>query len=202
MIKTVPSFYNPWVHLLLPSSLGLVIIFTLFRLMDPLSLLELVMVPITLAVMSSWEWLIHKYWMHHSFKPFTFLFKKHRLHHQYYTDKRMELSSWNELYFILTPFWALVLVFTALVPMFIVASFVSWNVACLVVMTTMLYFVVYELTHATYHFPKSNWIRSNPIINYLSKHHTLHHNTKNMTRFNFNVSFPLFDWLTRTNFKN
>lgn len=196
--KSIPTNYNPWIHLLGPTSLALIIIFSLIGIVVSPVWWEWLTIPITLFIMSNWEWLIHRYWMHQLFKPFAFLFKKHRLHHQLYTENKMEISSYKELYHVLTPFWGIVLVFTTIIPLFIILQFISINVACIFIAVTLTYFILYEWTHASYHLSPNKWIRSNKLISFLSKHHATHHNPKNMVKYNFNVTFPLFDWFAKT----
>lgn len=196
--KKIPRHYNPWLHLLLPTNLAIGIIILLLVFMNPISWIQLITIPIALVILSSWEWLIHRFWMHQQFKPFSFLFKSHRLHHQLYSNTRMEISDWSELYFVLTPFYALVLVFTTIIPIFLILSFISWNVASLFIITTLVYFIVYEWTHMSYHLSPKMWVKSNRVTKFLSRHHVTHHIPKNMVKYNFNVTFPLFDWIGKT----
>jgi len=166
--------------------------------MESVSAAELLTIPIALIILSSWEWFIHRYWMHNLSKRLPFLFKKHRIHHQLYTDQRMSIESYQELYFVLTPFQAIVLIFITIIPIFLILYFISLNVACLFIIVTLAYFIVYEMTHTTYHLPAHHWLKSNSIITFLSKHHTTHHHPKHKVKYNFNVTFPLFDWLKKT----
>lgn len=184
--------------LIAPSLLATIIIVFLFQLMAQVSGWELLIIPLALIIMSSWEYGIHKYWMHKLFKPLWFLFKHHRTHHQRYTSSRMEINSVIELYFILSPVGGIMVVFATIVPLWFLISLFDVNAACLFIITTLLYFITYEFTHLSYHLPKTFWVRSKRIINFLSKHHTRHHDSRNLFKFNFNVTFPLFDWISRT----
>ena len=60
------------------------------------------------------------------------------------------------------------------------------------------YYLIYELTHLATHLPKSNWIFKIPYFRKARERHMLHHNTRMMHNWNFNVSFPLFDHLFGT----
>jgi len=193
-----PKFYNPWLHLIFPSLFALLIGYGLISTMSSVYWTEFLTIPIALIILSSWEWIIHRYWMHRLFKPFKFLHTKHLEHHKLYTDQHMEIKSWKEFYYVLTPFYAIILVFVTLLPIFAIVNIWSWNVACLFLITTLIYFVLYELSHVSYHLPKNHWLKSNKIIYFLSQHHRTHHNPLNMTKYNFNVTAPLFDWICQT----
>lgn len=68
------------------------------------------------------------------------------------------------------------------------------------------YFYINEMLHFYYHLNSENFIvRVSkiflPFVYTMRKHHQLHHNKKNMDRFNFGISSSLFDYIFRTKLK-
>jgi len=78
---------------------------------------------------------------------------------------------------------------------------ISPNVGLLFMATTIFYYLNYEILHFTYHLNEKWWISRTPIIKRLRHHHQVHHNKALMNRYNFNVSYPLSDWIFGTTYK-
>jgi sterol desaturase/sphingolipid hydroxylase (fatty acid hydroxylase superfamily) len=68
----------------------------------------------------------------------------------------------------------------------------------MMLVTTSLYVVLYELSHLAYHLPETSWIGRRQLVRVLREHHRTHHDPRLMQRWNFNVTVPLFDWLHGT----
>jgi sterol desaturase/sphingolipid hydroxylase (fatty acid hydroxylase superfamily) len=69
----------------------------------------------------------------------------------------------------------------------------SPNIALLFVLTSAGYFLNYELLHFSYHMDERSWIGRLPFMGQLRSHHTAHHNRRLMDRYNFNITYPIFD---------
>ena len=65
-----------------------------------------------------------------------------------------------------------------------------------------IYFLLYETLHALYHMPPAllrRWHLGGRLFSALQAHHAHHHRLDRMSHVNFNVAFPLMDWVMRTN---
>jgi sterol desaturase/sphingolipid hydroxylase (fatty acid hydroxylase superfamily) len=74
--------------------------------------------------------------------------------------------------------------------LFLVAS---PNVAWLYVATAISYFLCYEWLHFAYHQPPQGLIGRLPFVAVLRRHHMRHHDPSLMSRWNFNITFPICD---------
>ena len=72
------------------------------------------------------------------------------------------------------------------------------NLGWLFVATAVSYFLTYEWLHFSYHQPATSWIGRRALVQRLRRHHTLHHDLTRMTSVNFNITFPIADWLFGT----
>ena len=60
-------------------------------------------------------------------------------------------------------------------------------------------YLLYEMLHFSYHLPRDHWLhRHVPGLWRLRHLHVLHHQREHMTEINFNLTFPLTDWLLGT----
>jgi len=74
----------------------------------------------------------------------------------------------------------------------------SENVAWLAVATGIAYFLNYEWLHFAYHCDPQSRIGRIPGVRTLRNLHLHHHNPRLMTHYNFNITYPIGDWLFRT----
>ncbi len=51
-------------------------------------------------------------------------------------------------------------------------------------------------------YGKQSWVGRLPFMDRLRQHHTHHHNERLMTRYNFNIIYPNFDYLCDTDYAN
>jgi hypothetical protein len=82
----------------------------------------------------------------------------------------------------------------AALPVFFLIANLGWLFAA----TGVGYFLTYEWLHFAYHQPEASWIGRNPIVARLRRHHAVHHDPHRMRRVNFNITFPIADWLFGT----
>jgi hypothetical protein len=74
----------------------------------------------------------------------------------------------------------------------------SANVAWLFLIAGLAYYLNYELLHLAYHLPEeSSWFRL-PALRRLRRLHFEHHRPALMSHRNFNITYPIFDWLFGT----
>jgi hypothetical protein len=59
-------------------------------------------------------------------------------------------------------------------------------------------YLTYEVFHALEHLPREHWAARLPWIRHMAQLHRLHHRRECMRACNFNLIFPLADWLLGT----
>lgn len=203
IVHEAPGWYSPIAHLLFPSVFGLsVIVWAGSTLVAP-TLVGLATIPLTWLLANASEWRVHKSLLHKRVWFATTLFDRHTPeHHALFTTDTMAVKSRMEWRKVLLPAWAIVLLALAISPItFALARWVGPNVGRLFLATGMAYVVGYEWLHLSYHLPPGHPIARLPFIRRLGAHHAAHHDPKLMTRWNFNVTIPLWDWLRGTIYK-
>lgn len=197
----IPPWYNPWVHLAIPTAIGLSIVIGASSQIHALRLVELLAIPASLLLAFFFEWNAHKYVLHRRTPLVGVIYERHELqHHIIYTDQDMAMRDRREFWLILVPAYAICLIFVTACPLaFALFKLLSLNVALLFLATSMVFFVSYEWMHLAYHLPPSSAVGRWRVIAALREHHRLHHDPRLMQRWNFNVTVPVFDWIYRTN---
>lgn len=198
--KGVPAGYRPWLHLLLPSLVALVTLVAAITAIHELRAVELWTIPITYVAALGFEWRAHKDILHRRLPILSELYERHeRTHHVIYTADEMAMRSQQEWMLVLMPWFAIVLIIALLLP---VVALVTWlsnrNCAMLSLCTSVLFFLQYEWMHLSYHLPADHKVARLWLIRVCGALHTSHHDPRNMKRWNFNVTIPLFDWLHGT----
>jgi hypothetical protein len=195
IISRIPAGYRPWVHLMIPSAIGLSILVAALSQIRGLLLRELLTVPLTLLAGFGFEWRAHKDILHRRVPLLGILYERHELaHHVIFTRRDLSMRSRHEWFLILMPPYAIVLVFAMVVPIALgIAHFDTKNSALLMVATSMVFFLSYEWLHLIYHLPDTSPFRRLPLIPVLREQHRRHHEPRLMKRWNFNVTVPVFD---------
>ena len=73
--------------------------------------------------------------------------------------------------------------------------------AWLALATAIAYFLNYEWLHFAYHCDPVSRIGKIPGVQTLRNFHLHHHNPRLMTHYNFNITYPIADWLFRTMYR-
>ena len=164
-------------------------------------LTEWLVVPITFLGANIVEYLGHRGPMHKRFAALSLIFHRHaREHHQFFTEDWMTCRSSRDYKIVLFP-PVMLLFYLGLIaaPIGFVLSLVeSDNCAWLYVATVTFYFLQYESLHFLYHLDDSFWIARLPVIRALREHHRHHHCQALMNRYNFNITWPISDYLFGT----
>lgn len=200
-----PKIYEGRVHFVftLLMAMGLVCVSTLS--LDHVGAWEWTAVPLTFIYNNLTEYFGHKGPMHHPRSGLKRIYERHTLqHHKYFTHDDMEMDGPEDYYAVLFPPTLVVFFVGAFgVPMwFVLELFAGANVAWLFVATSAAYFLNYEIFHYCWHLPERAWIYRLPIMRRLRQLHVDHHNPRLMSRWNFNISYPLGDVLFGTHYKN
>ncbi|MRG96961.1 sterol desaturase family protein [Polyangium spumosum] len=201
IVAQIPAGYSPTFHFVFPGLLGLSVLVASLLGIEALRPIELLAVPITLLAGFGFEWRAHKDILHKRMPLLGVLYERHELsHHVIYTDRDMAMKGPREMWLILMPPYAIVLVFFTLVlPLAVGLTYaLGTNVAMLATATSMVFFLSYEWLHLAYHLPDEHPIARIGLVARLREHHRRHHEPRLMKRWNFNVTVPLFDWLHGT----
>jgi len=199
-LDKLPSWYNPYLHLAVPSAFGIAVIVTAIAMLKDVAWWQLLAVPITWIITNANEWRIHRDLLHRRFAPAAILYDRHTPeHHMIYITDDMAMRDRREFGLVLIPAYGLFLIFVTLLPVTsLLWILLSRNVALLYLATAMGFTVSYEWLHLSYHLPQDSWIGQLWLVRVLRRHHAIHHDPRLMQRYNFNVTVPLWDWVRGT----
>ena len=189
------------------AHLGFVLAFSLGGLavsigqIEAVRALEWLTVPLAFVYANLAEYLGHRFVMHRKVPGLGLIYKRHAgQHHVFFTRDHMALDDWRDAKAVLFP--PILMIFFFGVFATPVALLLAWmfsaNVAWLFLATGLAYYLNYELLHLAYHLPEgSRWLRL-PFLSRLRRLHHVHHDTALMASRNFNITYPIGDWLFRT----
>jgi hypothetical protein len=199
--NVIPDRYSGRLHFAFTSTVSLTIIAAALATLHAVRPLELVAVPLTFLFANLVEYRAHRGVMHHRTRGFSLVFERHTpSHHGFFTHEVMAAESPRDYYMVLFP-PILILFFFGLFALpvgALLAWLVSGNVARLFVATAVGYYLTYEWLHFSYHQPEDGWIGRLPFVARLRRHHQIHHDVSRMQKYNFNITFPICDWLFRS----
>ena len=162
---------------------------------------EWVTIPLTFLYSNLVEYLGHRGPMHHPTRGLRGIYERHsKRHHRFFTDQEMAFDSATDFHAVLFP-PILVVFFTAVFALpagLALGWLASANVAYLFILTSLAYFLNYELLHFVYHLPVDNPLLRIPLLKILRLLHMRHHKPALMSRYNFNITYPIGDWLFGT----
>jgi len=200
ILSEIPARYRPWLHLAATAGSGVVVLVVAALAIEDLRWVELLVVPAMFVISNAGEWTAHKYLLHRRVKPFHVLYDQHTpSHHAVYRYEDMSIRSWRELRLVLIPGFGVGLICVSVSPFAIAAGLLlTANCGWLVLLSTALYVVGYELSHLSYHLKKDHPVSRLRLVKKLREHHARHHHPRLMQKWNFNVTIPLWDWLVGT----
>ena len=169
--------------------------------LDAVTPLEWLTVPIAFIYANLVEYAGHRWVMHRKVAGLGLIYRRHAgQHHRFFTDSRMELESWRDCKAVLFPAVLMVFFFGAFAaPVgLLLAWLASANVAWLFVAVALGYYLNYELLHLAYHLPEDSRVLRLPFLRRLRRLHHVHHRTDLMAHRNFNITYPIGDWLFGT----
>src|SRR5437773_1533911 len=74
----------------------------------------------------------------------------------------------------------------------------SRNARALVAVTGVGFYLLYEWCHLSYHQPEDGFVGRLGLVRVLRRHHQRHHHPALAKRYNFNVTFPIWDFVRGT----
>ncbi len=139
----------------------------------------------------------HRHILHRRVPGFDFAYRKHTLqHHRFFTHEYLTRDEPDDLHAMLFPWWSgIPLVALSYGTARALLPAVGANVAYLTMSVMVGYFGLYEFVHTVNHLPDGHPLTRVPVLAFLREHHRLHHDPSLMGKYNFNVVFPLFDWV-------
>jgi sterol desaturase/sphingolipid hydroxylase (fatty acid hydroxylase superfamily) len=161
---------------------------------------QLSAVPVFVLLGNALEWHVHRDLLHRRTRPVQILYVRHTpQHHALYVADDMEIRSAPELRFVLLPSYAVVAILAIVSPFPIALALLGQpNLALLFVATAALYLTAYEWLHLAFHLPlRGALVRLAP-LRAARRHHQVHHASHLKNRWNFNVTFPLWDLVRGT----
>ena len=169
--------------------------------LDSVSPLEWLTLGIAFVYANFVEYVGHRWVMHRPVRGLKLVFHRHtHQHHRFFTSRFMAMENALDFKAVLFPPLLMVFFFGAFaLPVgLLLASIVSANVAWLFVIAALAYYLNYELLHLAYHLPEeSPWLRV-PGLRHLRRLHHAHHTPSIMAHKNFNITYPIFDWIFGT----
>lgn len=199
-LALIPGWYSGYVHFTLINLCGLVLLAFCFSMVRAAPWWQWLFVPAVFIFANCLEWWIHGGWMHHPTPVVMELYLRHAAqHHVIYTDREMAFRESRELWHVLFPplFFPFLILLTSPVPVTL-SLVVSPNLGWLYLFAAVAYYLVYEWFHTVHHWPRETWLGRSAFARLIREHHTRHHEPKRMTGGNYNVSFPLADWMFGT----
>ncbi len=163
--------------------------------------LEWLTIPLAFLYANLVEYAGHRWVMHRKVPGLGLVYKRHSgQHHRFFTDRHMALEGWQDCKVVLFPAVLMVFFFGAFATP--VGLLLAWlatpNVAWLFVAVALGYYLNYELLHLAYHLPDDSILMKVPWFRRLRHLHHRHHDTSLMAHKNFNITYPIGDWLFRT----
>jgi hypothetical protein len=193
--------YSGTVHLLLTVGASLVVVVYCLLQLKNLRPVEWLTIPVTFLYANITEYVAHRGPMHQRFRGLRMVFKDHTLeHHHYFTSEWMELDGMRDLAAILFPplNLALFVGVSGIAVAFVLGTYISANVGYLFLAVALGYYANYELFHLAYHMPGNSRVGRLPFMETLRLHHTRHHELQLMSRFCFNITYPICDLIFGT----
>ena len=169
--------------------------------LEAVSWREWMVVPAALVYANLVEYVGHRWPMHRPFPGLGLIYKRHAgQHHRFFTHEAMPVESRRDFRALLFPPVLVVFFFGGFAApvWFLLEAFVSANVAWLFVATGIAYYLNYEVLHTAYHLPESHWLARVGLVRRLRWLHQAHHDPRLMASRNFNITYPLGDWLFGT----
>ena len=199
--RHITAHYSGPLHLATTVSISLLIALLSAIMLEKVSPLEWLTIPLTFLYANLSEYLGHKGPMHHKTRFLGRIFERHTIeHHAFFTNEAATFDTSQDFKAVLFP-PILLLFFNgcfALPVGTLLYFLVSPNVAFLFVLTAILYFLNYELLHFAYHMDPQSWVGRLPFMDRLRSHHINHHDKRLMTHYNFNITYPICDYLFGT----
>jgi hypothetical protein len=137
--------------------------------------------------------------MHNKSKGAEFLFEHVTIHHCFYNEKYLFYRQAKDYFAVFLPIQYYLFISLIILVCGAAVGFLSERDHGLFFMTiAYLYYLMYEAMHFSFHAPEGHFLRKIPLMKTLSRFHLTHHQADLMQKYNFNISFPICDYLLGT----
>jgi hypothetical protein len=197
----VPAHYRGALHLLFTFGFCTIALVACLLQLEDVRPLEWLAVPLTVLYTNLAEYWGHRGPMHHLTRGLRPVYERHtRQHHRFFTAATMTVDGLRDLRAVLFPpvLVTFFLAAFALPAALLLAWLTTANVGWLFGATSLFYFLNYEFLHLAYHLPERHAVARWPIVGRLRWLHRAHHDPRLMASRNFNISYPICDWLFGT----
>lgn len=201
-VEETPPWYHGMLHLgFMLLITGGTIYYCAVRLEKPVWW-EWTLIPVIALFGNFVEWAAHRYLLHRPVPGFKMVYKRHcTSHHQFFTHHDLGYEGhkeWRALLF--PPFAPLAFILLSLPFAFLAAWLISSNAGYIVVITMTAYYLLYEGLHTLSHFDdeKHPYLKYIPLVNTVRRMHYVHHALGYMQTRNFNLTFPICDFIFGT----
>lgn len=196
-------FYHGWLHVAYNATVALGLAVWGLTRIEYLETHELLVIPLVIFCANHVEYGLHRFVMHRKRKapPLQRLYRgHHEEHHHYFVPQAMASDKHRDFALILYPpvlgVWVLLVGIFAVPGSTLCRVLFSPDAGWLAFSCILVYFQFYEVLEFSYHTFEDSWVRRIPWMKRMYPHHRRHH--QRMTRCNFNVTFPMCDWLYGT----
>ena len=199
--ETISRSYTGAGHLALITSVALGVIVGAALRLDRVTAAEWLTVPLALLFANLVEYWGHRIPMHRRVPGLGRVFHRHTaLHHRFFTSTTIGCESIRDFQIILFPPVMQLFFLGAIAAPVVLIGFAlaGVNVGCLLAITTVGYYLIYEWLHLAHHMPKDSWVARLPWMARLREHHRLHHAPQLMGKWNYNHTFPIGDLIFGT----
>lgn len=192
--------YNGYLHALFVLATGVIYVVYQFAQLPVFQWFYSLGVVATLILWNFLEYLIHIKLGHQKTRLGTLFYKRHTGdHHSFYTDSYLTPHSHRDMRVTLFPAW---LVVVSIVIASLSGMIVGWLCGSdwghVYSGSLLLGYLAYEFFHFCDHLPAHHPLVQLPWIGHMRRLHQLHHRRDLMRRYNFNLTFPLADWVLGT----
>lgn len=201
-VEETPAWYHGAYHLgLMLLITGGAIAYCLSKLDAP-TFWEWMLIP-AIALFGNWvEWAAHRYILHRPVPGLEAVYKRHcTVHHQFFTHHDLDFHGHREWRALLFPPFAPIGFILASLPFALLTGWLmSPNAGYLVIITMAGYYLLYEGLHTLSHVDDDKYpiLKYVPLINTVRRMHYIHHVLGFMQTRNFNLTFPICDYLFGT----
>ncbi len=202
--EKIPTFYQGVVHALFVLAVISVTVILCLGKLERFSLFE-GLVFLTVFIAGNFiEYGLHRIPLHRPLPGLRWVYRIHtQEHHQFFQHTDPAFTNSRDLHTVFFPYYSVVLLVFGLAGVAFIAPpiLLPQDSKYVFIASGTLYFLMYEVFHFLHHFPRSLTREDESSLSpwtWMRRHHCLHHDPTRMSRSNFNVTFPLADWVFRT----
>ncbi len=199
--QSVHPAYHAGLHALFVFGVGLFAYACLLQQIHQASVWQWLAAPAGLLVFNAGVYWVHQQLGHHK-RPWAALFYARHTgdHHTFFTEHAISYEQWRDWRVILFPPWLIVVYLAAFVApaTWATGHLLGANTGWIFGAHTTLGYLMYEFFHTCHHLPDGHWVTRLPWFSQMRQLHRLHHRRSLMQTHNFNIVFPMMDWLCGT----